>query len=85
MDCPPILAVAETRWLAAVADQTVVVTQWNRTRASAVRTAIREAQRAKARIAGVLLNRTDTLVARRFSFTDPLYYGSAGKGYYTSA
>lgn len=84
MDCPPVLAVAETRWLTLAADTTVVVTRWNRTRASAVRTAIREISKAKGRISGVVLNRIDVAMAKRFSFSDSLYYGSAGKGYYTT-
>ncbi len=83
MDCPPILAVAETRWLVSAADQTLIVTQWNSTRTSAVRTALREIVRARARVAGVTLNRTDVAVARQFSFSDSLYYGAAGRGYYT--
>lgn len=83
LDCPPILAVAETRWLTAVADATVIVTQWNKTRMSAVRTALREVRRAKGHVAGIVLNRTDVSVTKSFSFSDSLYYGNAGKGYYT--
>jgi uncharacterized protein involved in exopolysaccharide biosynthesis/Mrp family chromosome partitioning ATPase len=84
MDCPPVLAVAETRWLTLVADTTIVVTRWNRTRSSVVRTATREILRAKGRVSGVVLNRIDVGMTKRFSFSDSLYYGSAGKGYYTN-
>jgi Mrp family chromosome partitioning ATPase len=83
MDCPPVLAVAETRWLTLVADTTIVVTRWNRTRSSAVRTATREILRAKGRVSGIVLNRMDVGMTKRFSFSDSLSYGSAGKGYYT--
>lgn len=82
MDCPPVLAVAETRWMTLVADTTIVVTNWNRTRTSAVRTAAREIRRAKGRVSGVVLNRIDVGMTKRFSFSDALYYGGAGKGYY---
>src|SRR5262249_35442487 len=74
MDCPPVLAVAETRWLTSVADATVVIAHWNKTRISATRTALREVMRARGRVAGVVLNRTDVNVTRRFSFSDALYY-----------
>ncbi len=84
LDCPPILAVADARWFVAAADKTLIVARWNNTRRAAVATALREAHRSKGNIAGVILNRVDVSVTRSFSFNDPLYYGNAGKGYYTS-
>jgi succinoglycan biosynthesis transport protein ExoP len=82
IDCPPVLAVADARTLAFLADGTVIISRWNRTPAPAVRTAIREIESAGGRVVGVVLNRLKPSVAKRISHGDSLYFGAAGSKYY---
>lgn len=84
LDCPPILAVADARTLAAMADRTVLISQWNATPAPAVRTALREIENAGGKTIGVVLNQLKTSVVKRISYSDSLYLGTAGAKYYTN-
>lgn len=84
IDCPPILAVADARTLSAMADRTILISQWNATPAPAVRTALREIDNAGGKPIGVVLNQLKTSVVKRISYSDSLYLGSAGAKYYTN-
>src|SRR6185312_4598598 len=56
LDCAPVLAVAETRVIAAKADCAVVVASWKKTPVRAVRTALRQLLNAGTNVCGVALN-----------------------------
>ncbi len=84
IDCPPILAVAETRLFCRLADKTLLVSRWNHTRATVVKTAIREIERSQGEVLGVVLNMIHTGLVKGLSYTDVLNFGRGGKGYYES-
>ncbi|MEL6829197.1 MAG: polysaccharide biosynthesis tyrosine autokinase [Pseudomonadota bacterium] len=84
LDCGPMLAVASTRIFANIADNVIVVSRWNKTPLPALQTAIKQIDRAEGQVLGVVLNDVNTSVAKYYSFSDTLYFGKAGKGYYTN-
>ncbi|MEZ5960620.1 MAG: AAA family ATPase [Hyphomonadaceae bacterium] len=83
LDSAPVLAVAETRTIAAHADLTLVVVRSTKTPAGATRTAIGELQHAGADVAGVAINMIDPRRPGRGTYGDSLYY-SYGRSYYHS-
>lgn len=82
LDTPPVLAVADTRILAGVADRVIYLVRWNSTPRDAVRTGVRLLRDAHARMAGLVLSRVDTRRHARYGYGDyGQYYGRYG-GYY---
>jgi Mrp family chromosome partitioning ATPase len=57
LDCPPALGSPDTPMMASLAEKTIVVTAWDRTPISAVRTAMRALQRRPRAVTGVYVNR----------------------------
>jgi Mrp family chromosome partitioning ATPase len=84
LDCPPMLAVAETRVVVMLSDFVVVVAQWGRSAAPAVRSTIEQTLASGAPILGVALNCVDAHAPGRSSYSDTLYYYQARKHYYSS-
>lgn len=62
LDCAPVLAVAETRVVASLADATVVVARWEKTPVRAVRTTLQYLSTTRDNVLGVILNNVDTRV-----------------------
>ncbi|MCK6442450.1 GumC family protein [Elstera cyanobacteriorum] len=82
LDTPPVLAVADTRVLAGVADRVLYLVRWNATPRQAVRTGVRLLRDARAQLAGIVLSRVDTRRHARYGYGDyGQYYGRYG-GYY---
>ena len=81
LDCAPVLAVAETRTIAALADMAVVVVRSEKTPAAAVKTALRELNATGADVAGVTLNYVNPRRPGHGAYGDSLYYRHA-KSYY---
>lgn len=76
VDTPPVLAVADTRVLAAIADQVLFLIRWNRTPRDAVRNSIRLLRDAKAPLAGVAVVQVDQRRHARYGYGDyGQYYG----------
>jgi len=84
MDTAPVLAVAETRLLAAKADATLLLTQWRKTPFKACDVSVEMLMEAGANIAGVALTRTDLRQQSRFGYGDRYYYYRAYSSYYTN-
>ena len=82
LDSPPVLAVADARRLAAMADKTVLAVRWRSTEKEAVRITIGNLQEAGADVAGVVLTRVDTRARLDLGAGNPAYYYSYAKGYY---
>lgn len=59
IDAPPVLPVADTRRLASLADATVLVTRWRRTKGPSVAAAVKELRAARAALHGAVLTRVD--------------------------
>lgn len=85
IDCPPVLAIAETRLFCSIADGTLLVSRWNATRTAVLQTAKREIERANGQVTGLILNMVRTRMVKSFSYSDVLNFGRGGKGYYESA
>lgn len=79
LDCPPVLAVAETRALARMADMTLVVGRRRKTSARALANAIHQIQASGAVVSGVALNGVDPRSPGRTSYSDALYFQEAQK------
>lgn len=83
LDSAPVLAIAETRTVAAHADITVIVIRADKTPSGATRTAIRELMQSDVRVAGVALNCVDPKRPGRGTYGDSLYYSYARSYYHT--
>jgi capsular exopolysaccharide synthesis family protein len=82
LDCPPVLAVAETRTLVTHADAVVMVARSGHTPAGAVSAALREIESTGADVLGVALNYVDFRVPGHSGYG--MYYNSAAQKYYRS-
>lgn len=83
LDCAPVLALAEVRDVAALADGVVMVARRGRTDAMALQTALNELKAVRAPVLGVALNGVDMRSPGRSSYADPLYFSHAEAGMYT--
>ncbi|MDX2236165.1 MAG: AAA family ATPase [Hyphomonadaceae bacterium] len=84
LDCPPVLAVAETRVLSTRADAVVMVGRWGVTPMRALAAAIEQLPKSSARLLGIALNSIDPRVPGRSSYTDALYYKPAQRYYHNA-
>ncbi|MFN7129487.1 MAG: GumC family protein [Brevundimonas sp.] len=84
MDTAPVLALADTRVLAAKADMTIVLTRWRKTPARATNTAIKMLQQSGAYILGVALTQVDVNAQAKQGYGDAGYYYSEYKKYYSA-
>ena len=82
LDTAPVLAVSETRMLAARADAVVLLARWRKTPRQAVERAIRELESVGVFIAGVALTQVDMREQARSGYGDPGYYFRRMEQYY---
>lgn len=73
LDLPPVLPIAETRELAAIADNVVMVAKWRKTRDTAIRAALRMLPLAKISFLGVALNAVDMRKRMQIDGTEVFY------------
>jgi capsular exopolysaccharide synthesis family protein len=74
IDTAPVLPVAETRALAAMADRTLFVVRWQKTPVQTARMALDQLERSDARVAGAVLSRIDCRVQAKYSDTEEMYF-----------
>ncbi len=84
LDTAPVLAVADTRVLAAKADTVVFLTRWRSTPKKAITNALKLLDGAGAHIAGVALVQVDMKSQARYGYGDAGHYYGAYKQYYTA-
>jgi capsular exopolysaccharide synthesis family protein len=82
LDAPPMLAVADARALAKLADNVLLIVRWNRTPRQAIRAALRRLAQDGASTPGVVLSRVDTNAGGALSEQDPTFYYGAYRAYY---
>lgn len=82
-DCPPLLAVADARVIAALSDTTLLVARWGKTQFPVLRNALHQALETGADVIGVAINRVNPRSGAT-SYNDALYYYKGNKGYYTT-
>jgi capsular exopolysaccharide synthesis family protein len=75
LDAPPVLAVGDARLLAQVADYTVIVARWGKTRWNALNHAIRLLTEGGARVAGVVVSRVNVKQLATYDYADARIYG----------
>ena len=82
IDSPPILAVADTRILARLADQTVYVIRWARTRREVANEGIRQLREAGIPLAGAVLSAVNVRAHAQYGYGDSGYYYGTSSKYY---
>ena len=82
LDAPPVLAVADTRLIARLAQKTVFVVRWAETPREVVRLALRQLADAGADIAGVVISMVDVKQNAKYGFGDSETYTGVYKRYY---
>lgn len=84
LDCAPVLAVAEARQAAVLADQVMLIVRWRKTSTRAVKYALDQLFRVNADVAGIVLSRADLRALARSGSGDQAFYRSYEK-YYSAA
>ncbi len=82
IDSPPLLAAADARILSRVADATVLVVRWGKTRRPVAKLAVRQLESAGARLAGGLLSMVDVKRNAKYSYGDSGAYSGDLEKYY---
>lgn len=85
LDCPPVLAVADTRVIAKQADATLFLLRWQKTPARAARLALDALQAVGARVAGVALTQVNLKAQAAYGYGDSGYYYREYAKYYEAA
>ncbi len=83
IDTAPLLAVTETRTLAADADAVVLLAKWDKTHRKAIKAALNILISARAPVAGIVLNVVDMDAQERYGYGDSGYFYKNYKNYYT--
>lgn len=85
LDCPPVLAVADTRIIAKHADGVIFLVRWQKTPARAARLALDALQSVGARVIGVALTQVNLKAQAAYGYGDSGYYYRSYANYYSAA
>jgi succinoglycan biosynthesis transport protein ExoP len=83
LDTPPVLAVADARVVASLADAVLFICRWSTTPRQAAASALAHLEQDGANVAGIVLNMVDTSAKGVFSADDPSYYMKSYQAYYS--
>jgi capsular exopolysaccharide synthesis family protein len=83
LDSAPVMAVADTYFVARLADKTIFVVHWAKTRREVVGLALKQLVAAGADLGGVLLTMVDVKSHAQYGYADSGAYQGALKKYYT--
>ena len=83
LDTAPILAVADTRAIAARVDAIILVAQWRKSAVGMVRKALQELLASNGNVLGVVLNSVDLEAQARYGYDTSGYYYRSYRNYYT--
>lgn len=81
LDCPPLLAIAEAREIAGLADGVLLAAYWRKTPDNAVRSAARLLPERLANYTGVVLSRVDLRKQQRYTDSESTSYTTAYQTY----
>jgi exopolysaccharide transport family protein len=84
LDTAPVLAVSDTRLVAAKADAVVFLARWRKTPEKAIGAALKILEQSGAHVAGVGLTQVDMKAQARYGYGDAGYYYGDYKKYYTA-
>jgi succinoglycan biosynthesis transport protein ExoP len=82
LDSAPVLAIADTSALSALADKTLLLVQWAHTSRKVAAAAVEQLHRAGAQIAGAVLARVDVQSHAKDAFSDSILYTKRVTSYY---
>jgi Mrp family chromosome partitioning ATPase len=83
LDSAPVLAVSDTLFVARLADKTVYLVRWAKTRRERAMLGLKKIMDAKADVAGALLTMVDVKVHAQYGYGDSGSYHGTLKKYYT--
>jgi len=83
IDTAPVLAVADTRVLASLADVVVLLVRWRKTARKAAEASLKLLTSVNAYVAGAAMSQVDLRAQARYGYGDPGYYYRSYKKYYT--
>lgn len=83
LDSPPVLAVADARILARLADKTIFIVRWAETRREVAMMGLKQIAEAGGDIAGFVLSRVNVKKHARYGYGDSGYYYGRYTKYYT--
>ena len=82
LDAPPVLGLADTNIFAALADATLMIVRWGKTRRQVFKYAIGEITKFGGRIDAIILSQVDTRRQAYYGYGDShAYTGEAAKAY----
>ncbi|MEQ7153957.1 MAG: capsular biosynthesis protein [Brevundimonas sp. 12-68-7] len=84
LDTAPVLAVSDTRLVAAKADAVVFLARWRKTPEKAIAAALKILEQSGAHVAGVGLTQVDMKAQARYGYGDAGYYYADYKKYYSA-
>jgi capsular exopolysaccharide synthesis family protein len=84
IDTPPVLAVADSRIIAAKADIALMVAEWNKTPTRAAESAVALLREAGVNLMGVALTKVNTQKQSHYGYNDSPYGYKAVQAYYAS-
>jgi len=84
LDTAPVLAVSDTRLIAAKSDAVVFLARWRATPEKAIAAALKVLEQAGAHVAGVGLTQVDMKAQARYGYGDAGYYYGSYKKYYAA-
>jgi capsular exopolysaccharide synthesis family protein len=84
VDSPPVMAGADTRILSDLADATIFVVRWNKTRRQTVNYCLKQLNAAGASVSGTFLTMVDTKKHQHYSYGDSDVYAGDMAKYYAS-
>jgi capsular exopolysaccharide synthesis family protein len=73
-DTPPVMAVSDARVLAAIVDKTIFVVAWDKTPKKTIKAGLEQIIKARANLAGVVLQQVDVKQYGRYSYGESGYY-----------
>ena len=82
LDAPPVLGVADARFLAAMADRVIFIAQWNKTPVRAARAAVEVLQEGGANVVGAALSQVDVKKQALYGYSDSSDYFHYYRDYY---
>lgn len=84
LDTAPVLAVSDTRQIAAKSDAVIFLTRWRKTPERAIGAALKALEQSGAHVAGLGMTQVDMKAQSRYGYGDAGYYYGDYKKYYTT-
>lgn len=82
LDAPPVLGLVDTNIFATVADATLMIVRWGKTRRQVFRYALSDITKFGGRVNAIILSQVDTRRQAYYSYGDSaIYSGEAAKSY----